>query len=143
MQKEFPCACAAIRQLSRVVTSLYDGQLRSAGLEAPQFALLMTLDRQGPCSQAELGRRYALDKTTVSRNLKVLQEKRWIEPAPSPETDHRQRRFTLTAAGRKTLAKATPAWKKAQSELRSHMSSRQWEEMFRVFKTIAAAAIRS
>ena len=53
-----------------MLTQLYDSRLRDTGMEAPQFALMMTLDKQGPCSQGALGRRYALDKTTVSRNLK-------------------------------------------------------------------------
>jgi len=63
------CACATSRQVARTLTQLYDSQMRSTGIEAPQFALLMTLEKQGPCSQVEIGSRYVLDKTTVSRNL--------------------------------------------------------------------------
>ncbi len=75
---ELGCACATARQVARVLTQLYDSRLRSSGIEAPQFALMLTLDNEGPCSQSVLGRRYALDKTTMSRNLRLLQRRGWV-----------------------------------------------------------------
>jgi DNA-binding MarR family transcriptional regulator len=132
------CACATSRQVARVLTQLYDSRLRSTGMEAPQFALMMTLEKQGPCSQADLGRRYALDKTTVSRNLKLLERNGWI--ASRPASDKRKRQFTLTPAGRERLAAAKPEWKKAQTELRSGMTGEEWDAMFRVFRTVTQAA---
>lgn len=135
---DFECACATARQAARVLTQLYDSQLRRTALEAPQFALMMTLEKQGPCGPVDLGRRYVLDKTTVSRNLKLLERKGWIES--SAATDRRKREFVLTAAGRKQLAAAKPHWKKAQNLLRAGMSAKQWNEMFRVFRTVTKTA---
>jgi DNA-binding MarR family transcriptional regulator len=131
------CACASARQVARVLTQLYDRRLREAGLEAPQYALLMALSRQGPAGQGALGRRHALDKTTVSRNLGWLQRQGWI--ARSAGTG-RERTFELTAAGRKQLAAALPAWKKLQAELRSAMTTREWDAMFRAFRSVMQAA---
>ena len=135
---DLACACATARQVARLLTQLYDGRLRESGMEAPQFALLMTLEKQGPCSQVELGRRYALDKTTVSRNLQVLERNGWIESTAG--TDKRQRRVMLTATGRKRLEEAKPQWKRAQDQLRTAMTAEEWETMFRAFRTVAQAA---
>jgi len=135
---DLSCACSGARQLARVLTHLYDSNLRDAGMEAPQFALLMTLEQHGTCAQVDLAGRYALDKTTVSRNLKLLERNGWIEPAAS--ADKRKRQFALTPAGREKLSQAKPAWKKAQDQLRSGMSTDQWEAMFQVFRTVAQAA---
>ena len=132
------CACATARRLARVLTQLYDSRLRDRGIEAAQFALMASIARQGPSSQVALGQRYALDKTTVSRNLKVLARKGWIES--STANDRRERHFTLTAAGRRRLAAARPGWKKAQAALRSAMTARQWDAMFEVFTTVTEAA---
>jgi DNA-binding MarR family transcriptional regulator len=107
-------------------------------MEAPQFALMMTLEKQGACGPIELGRRYALDKTTVSRNLKLLERKGWIESTATK--DKRKRQFILTAAGLDRLSTAKPQWKKAQNQLRAGMTAEQWEEMFRVFRTVIQAA---
>lgn len=141
MTDAFICACATARQIARTLTQLYDGALRGTGVEAPQFALLMTLERQGPCSQTALGRQYALDKTTVSRNLRLLERKGWI--AASTGRDRRERRFALTAAGRRRLAAARPLWRKAQEHLRASMTTRDWDAMFRTFGTVTDAADRA
>jgi DNA-binding MarR family transcriptional regulator len=138
---DFACACATARQVARVLTQLYDGRLRGTGMEAPQFALLTTLNKQGPCSQVALGRRYALDKTTVSRNLQWLERKGWI--ASSSTGDRRERRFKLTADGREQLAAARPEWKKAQAQLRSGMTGKAWDAMFRTFATVTKAALEA
>jgi DNA-binding MarR family transcriptional regulator len=137
---DYRCACATARQVARVLTQLYDSRLRDSGLEAPQFALMMALDRQGPCSQVAIGRRHALDKTTVSRNLKLLERNGWIDGSVSD--DRRERQFTLTPAGRARVAAAKPEWKKAQDELRSTMTAGQWDAMFRAFTTVTEAAQR-
>jgi len=135
---ESPCACATARQAARLLTGLYDGWLSGTGLEAPQFALLMTLDDYGAVSQVVLGRRYALDKTTMSRNLKLFERKGWI--AASGTDDKRERRFAITAAGHARLAAARPQWKKAQDQLRAGMTAKQWNAMFEAFRTAARAA---
>ena len=132
---EIACACATARQVARLLTQLYDGWLAETGLEAPQFALLMTLDAHGAVSQAALGRRYALDKTTMSRNLKLFERKGWI--TASGADDKRERRFAITPAGHARLAAARPEWKKAQEHLRAGMTAKQWHAMFEAFRTAA------
>ncbi|MGH9143969.1 MAG: MarR family winged helix-turn-helix transcriptional regulator, partial [Vicinamibacterales bacterium] len=126
------------RQAARALTQLYDGRLRRIGMQAPQFALLMTLNGHSASSQIALGRRYGLDKTTVSRNLKWLSNMGWIES--SAGGDSRTRAFRLTAEGRRRLAAALPEWKKAQAQLRAALTEEQWHAMFRAFRTVANAA---
>jgi hypothetical protein len=72
---ELACECASARQAARAITQLYDRWLDGTGLEAPQFALMMALNGHGDASQAAIGRRYGLDKTTISRNLKWLERR--------------------------------------------------------------------
>ncbi len=133
------CACATARQVARVLTQMYDRCLRETGMEAPQFALMMTLAKQGSTSQAMLGRRYGMDKTTLSRNLKLLHRKGWIESTVGD--DRRVRVFELTAAGREQLDAARPRWKWAQDQLRAQMTAQQWDTMFQSFRPVAAAAV--
>ncbi len=136
-----PCVCATIRRASRAVTQLYDQSLRAHGLEAPQFALLTLLERMGETSQADMGRRFDLDKTTVSRNLRLLKQRGWIETVAG--ADGRERRIALTAAGRRQLAAARPTWKKAQAQLRSALGEHDWHVAFQLLNAIAAAARRT
>lgn len=129
------CACATARQAARALTQLYDSRLRDVGIEAPQFALLTAIAAHGPCSQVDLIRWGSFDKTTISRNLKVLTGKGWIKTGP-------KRQLTLTDAGSKMLATAKPKWKKTQDELRSAVGAEQWDKMFVAFRSVTQAVGR-
>jgi len=133
-----PCACATTRHAARALTQLYDSRLRGCGIEAPQFSLLMMLDQIGPANPIDIGRRISMDKTTVSRNLRLLERYGWIESTIG--TDRRVRQFALTAAGRERLAAALPAWNKVQAQLRAAVAPEAWDMMFRVSRLVAQAA---
>src|SRR5262245_28054777 len=135
---EFVCACASVRRASRAVTQLYDSWLRRYGIEGPQFALLTMLNRFGETNQTTMGRRFDLEKTTLSRNLKLLNQKGWI--AISQGADGRERRVTLTTAGRRRLEAARPAWRQAQDQLRAAMSADEWAAMVKIFHALTRAA---
>jgi DNA-binding MarR family transcriptional regulator len=120
------------------VTQLYDSWLRHHGIEGPQFALLAMLDRLGECNQATMGRHFDLDKTTLSRNVKLLKQKGWI--AIDAGSDARERRVRLTPAGHRRLAAARPAWRQAQEQLRSTMDQDDWNAMWRLFNALTHAA---
>ena len=132
------CACASARRAAHALTRMYDVSLRDTDLEVPQFALLNMLEKVGPCSQATMGRKFALEKTTLSRNLKFLQSKGWVEAAPGK--DARERAFVVTAAGRAQLTAARPAWRKAQQRVRLSMTDSQWNAMQQVFQALTEAA---
>lgn len=137
---DLPCACATIRRAARAVTQLYASYLRASRIEGTQYSLLSMLGSFGPCSQTAIGRRFALDKTTLSRNLQLLRRKGWIETAAS--TDGRERRYTLSAAGRKRLETARPAWRQAQNRLRASMTAKEWNTMWKAFRIVTDAAQR-
>ena len=132
------CACASARRLARTLTQLYDRRLRTVGIEAPQFAILATLQR-GPMSQSALGRRHALDKATVSRNVQGLVRKGWVAFVAS--NDRRVRQVVLTPAGQERFAKARVEWQQAQTELQSVMTGAQWRAMFATFRAVTTATL--
>ena len=136
-----PCACATIRRASRAVTQLYDQWLRAHGIEGPQFALLAMLEGLGETNQTTMGQRFDLDKTTLSRNLKLLKQRGWIETVPGE--DGRERRVRLTTTGRRQIAAARPTWKKAQAQMRAALSEHDWDTTLRVLNAITAAARRA
>jgi DNA-binding MarR family transcriptional regulator len=96
------------------------------------------LERLGDCNQATMGERFDLDKTTLSRNLKLLQARGWVEVTRG--ADARERRVALTTAGRQTLAEARPAWRRAQAHLRSGLDEHDWDTMLRVLDGVTRAA---
>jgi DNA-binding MarR family transcriptional regulator len=135
---EFACACAAVRRTARAVTQLYDETLRAHDIEGAQFALLAMIGKSGECTQASLAERFDFDKTTISRNMRLLARRKWIES--SRGEDGRERLVRLTAAGRKRLLAAQPAWRAAQARLRGTMKQRDWDAMLAMFGRVTEAA---
>ncbi len=109
------CTCFNLRKAARAVTQLYDERLREVGLRATQFTLLMALRSLGEMTLTGLAERAVMDRTTLTRNLRLL-EKRGLTRV-RPGEDRRERLVSLTAKGEKALAEAFPLWEEAQAEM--------------------------
>ena len=133
-----PCACSSVRRAARAVTQLYEEELRPTGLRVTQFTLLMALEHAGVSTQGDLGCALALDSTTLTRMLKLLDKEGWIRSMPG--SDRRERHLSLTTAGRRKLAQSLKQWEQAQTRLRNLLGEAQWKALNTTFDTIAQAA---
>jgi DNA-binding MarR family transcriptional regulator len=103
-----------VQRAARAVARRYDEVLRPLGLTNGQFSLLMSLNRPEPPTMGQVSAVLAMDRTTVTANLKPL-ERRGLVEVQVDEKDRRSRRLKLTSAGRRLLAEAMPLWEKAQA----------------------------
>jgi DNA-binding MarR family transcriptional regulator len=110
------CACFKVRKAARAVTKLYEEALRPIGLRATQFSLLMATRVTGPVTVVKLAQITVMDRTTLTRNLQILEKRRLIEI--NPGKDRREREVTLTALGMEILTQAVPLWEEAQDRVR-------------------------
>lgn len=116
------CYCKKIRHIASQVTRIYDQYLREAGLTSQQFSALECIRGLGPASVTELSREMGLDRTSLSRNLKVMERGSLIEDR---REGGRDRQIVLSEHGEAVLLKAEIQWKKAQTELESMFSPEQ------------------
>ena len=107
-----PCYCAALRAAARKTTAIYDEALAPAGIGLAQFSLLRKIERGGRLSLSELGRLASLDRSTIGRNIKILQRMGLIEVGPGD--DRREATVSLAEDGRAALRKGAPLWQAAQ-----------------------------
>src|SRR5271170_5115604 len=122
-----PCACQNLRRFSRVVTRIYDQELRTAGVEIAQFGLLTALATIGEANQKRLSNGFAMDSTTLTRTLGLLRKQGWVRIRAGK--DKRERLFSLTPAGRRQMAKAQPNWEAAEHRLRQSFGDAAWKSM--------------
>jgi DNA-binding MarR family transcriptional regulator len=113
--KQLPCFCASLRQATRIITQLYDGVLRPVGLTSTQYNLLEAIGMVPEIRTGEIAGALAMDSTTVTRSLKLIENAGWIRAAAVE--DRRERRWTLTARGKAKLASAHPYWQTAQKRV--------------------------
>ena len=86
---------------TRAVTQLYDDALRPSGLRVTQFSVLAALARMGEASVGELAEALAIDQSTLTRGVALLERRELTERAPHP--DARVKSLRLTAQGRAAL----------------------------------------
>jgi DNA-binding MarR family transcriptional regulator len=109
------CACFNIRKATRAVTQFYDDALRPSGLRTTQFTLLVLLQGHGPMTINALAEAAGTDRTTLTRNLAILEQRRLVRIRPGE--DARVRIVELTVAGHEAATEALPLWQKAQTRV--------------------------
>ena len=110
------CLCLHVQRAARAMARRFDEALRPLDLTNGQFSLLMSLNRPGPAKMAEICSLLAMDRTTLTANLKPL-ERRGLLRVSVDEADRRLRLLTLTEAGRRLLARAMPIWTRSHEEI--------------------------
>ena len=121
-----PCVCGTLRMVTRVVTQLYDDALRPSGLRVTQFSILAAIDAQAEANLRQLEDALAIDQTTLTRSLALLERDRMIERASHP--DGRIKSMRLTAKGRRALDVARPLWAQAQASVLRELGPTAWDE---------------
>ncbi len=103
------CLCLHLQSAARAVGRRFDAALRPLGLTNGQFSLMMSLNRPEPPSMGMVSVLLAMDRTTLTANLKPL-ERRGLVAVATDAMDKRSRRLRLTSLGRALLAAAVPVW---------------------------------
>lgn len=108
-----------LRQAARVVTGYFDEQLRPTGLRVTQLNLLMAIEVGAPPTITDLAEILAMDRTTLTRNLKLLRTRKLLD----------QSRIVLTPKGRRAAAGALPIWERAQAQITGTLGDKRWEAL--------------
>ncbi len=110
------CVCLHLQRAARAVARRFDQALRPLDLTNGQFSLLMALNRPEPATIGNVAALLAMDRTTLTANLKPLERRGLVEVAID-QADRRSRRLILTPAGRALLAAAVPIWERTHADI--------------------------
>lgn len=115
---ETECYCTSVRRATRKLTALYDAALEPVGINIAQFGLLRRLGRSSPSplSIQELAERSELERSTVARNVRVLERHGFVELGGSVE-DRRASAILLSDEGLAALEQGDPLWRSAQRQV--------------------------
>jgi DNA-binding MarR family transcriptional regulator len=130
------CACFNLRKVTRAVTQLYDDMLRPTGLRITQFSLLVVVRLAGPVGVTRLAALSVMDRTTLTRNLELLQKQGLIAVAAG--ADRRSRIVTITAAGNTAIAEALPLWTQAQAQVVNALGEARWAALLTDLRELVA-----
>jgi DNA-binding MarR family transcriptional regulator len=122
------CLCLHVQRAARILARRFDEAFRPLDLTSGQFSLLMSLNRPEPPTIGATAELLAMDRTTLTANLKPL-ERRGLLKVMMDKADKRSRRLVLTEPGRAVLAAAVPIWTRTNQALERQLSRPEAEAL--------------
>ena len=132
------CAYNNLKVMTRVVSSIYDEELRPVGLRASQLALLWAIRAMEPVEFGRLGATTFTDQTTLSRTVALLKRAGLVSIRVG--NDRRVRVISTTAKGLARFAVAMPLWERAQARADELLSLDELRSVARKLRKAARAA---
>lgn len=103
------CLCLHVQRAARTLARRFDEALRPLNITQGQFSLLTSLNRPEPPTIGSVSNLLAMDRTTLTANLKPLARRGLVKVGVDKE-DKRSRRLSLTPKGQALLGAAAPIW---------------------------------
>lgn len=129
------CTSLNLRKAARAASQFLEDYLQPLGLHAGQFGILSHLSKAGAISMTRLAEALTLDRTTLTRNLQILQRDGLVKITSGK--DQRVRVIALTEKGHAVFAQAIPLWEQAEAALVARLGS----DLHRSLLSSAAALI--
>jgi len=130
------CLCLHVQRAARALARRFDEVMRPLGLTSGQFSLLTSLNRPEAPSIGSVANLLAMDRTTLTANLKPLERRGLIKVTVDPN-DRRSRRLMLTPSGKELLQKAAPVWKHAHAEVEGLLKQLSADELRAELRTLS------
>ena len=115
------CAGCNSRLAARLISQFLDRELASSGFSLAQLGLMAQIAASSDDTLGALARRTGLEQSTLSRNLRTLENEGLVEIA-HVDGDLRRRMVWLTETGARRLEAAIPLWRRAHAKLAQHLS---------------------
>lgn len=134
------CTCGELRRAARAVTLLYDKAFESSGLLSTQLGVLYAIYNSAFITISQLAGELDMDRTTLTRNLSVLERRGLINI--SSGKDHRTRIITITSKGTNSITNAIPLWNEIQRKVKQQMGEKAWHELIQSLSQFMKTAER-
>lgn len=128
------CYCLDMRKASQKVTNIYTTALKPINISVTQFGLLKHIQTLQPINVTDLANVMELDRTTVVRTLKILENRGYI--LDISEDRKRNRKLILTNNGKSTVNNGTILWSKVQDKFKDFLGEEDLKELLRIISKL-------
>jgi len=125
-----------IHRASRAVSQFYNQVLKPSGLTIGQLGLLRHIGMAEGKTISELAKDMRLDRTTLNRNLKPLNEVGFITIKSGQ--DSRTRQVTLTEAGCTAVIEGGRLWGEAQESIKEYLGDEELSQFIKLMAKLEA-----
>lgn len=130
------CTSLALRKAARAASQFLEIHLQPLGLHSSQFGILSNVSKAGSITMTKLSDEMSLDRTTLTRNLQILERDGLVEVVAG--SDRRVRRVALTGKGCSVLTQAIPLWEESEKALSRLLGEDQRRAMLAIAGAITA-----
>jgi DNA-binding MarR family transcriptional regulator len=120
------CFALQARKTANLLARVYNSALEPLGLEISQFSTLSAVALERSDSITELASALGVERSTLTRNLKILERDALIVRS---EREGRRSMYRLTSKGRRMLLKALPLWNEVQARFSAALSNSSAPEL--------------
>lgn len=121
------CYCTNLRRSANSISTFYDAQIKETGITISQYYLLINLSRLGNANISHWAEYVGLDRSTMIRNIKILQENELIV-----QTEGNGKTFMLSEKGNEAIIKAQPVWQELQKKIEAFLGKEDAEAILRI-----------
>lgn len=132
------CLNFNLRRTSRAVTQYYDDALKATGVKVTQFTILIAIASRKDHSITDIARLAMIDRTTLTRSLKILEDDKLIEIRKAEPGN--KRRVSITPKGVKKMKEIYPYWFRAQRSLAKALTPVKTRELRHLLADIKNSA---
>jgi DNA-binding MarR family transcriptional regulator len=122
------CLARRVLLVNRTISGLYNQALRPLGVTVAQLNFLVMVAKRGPVAPGEVAKLLNMDKSTLSRNVRLMEDHRWLSVLPGESG--RSQSLTIEPKGRKLIEKALPLWQGAQERTKELLGERGARSMY-------------
>jgi len=118
------CIASRLRRLSRIADSYLRKQLEGFDITENQMNILFILYKLGRVEQGVIGKKLVLERSTVSRGVKLLEKQKYVKRTVDYRPD-----IELTGKGKELVEKLIPMWEKFMDEICRKMGDKGIEQI--------------
>ena len=130
------CAALRIRQLNRILSGIYDEELRSYQVTIAQLDILALVSQYEAITPQVIGLELNVEKSTLSRGLERMIRNGWLKASYSP--GKRLQTVTLSKKGETMLNKASKGWAEAQTRVEELLGKRHLSNLFKMAERVTS-----
>lgn len=129
------CLCLHVQRAARALARRFDVAMKPIGLTNGQFSLMMALNRPEPAPMGPVASLLAMDRTTLTAAIKVLERRGLVKSSSDPK-DRRGRLLSLTEAGMAMLSAALPIWTRVHAEIDAEVGDSEINQLRATLKSV-------
>lgn len=125
-----------ISMIHRTHMIFINEKIKDMDITAGQIPFLMVLSREEGISQDDLASHFHIDKGTVARALRKLEDNKYLFREIDPE-NRRRHLIYLTSKGKSTVPKIVDIDKEWGDSMRSNISEDEYNHVFNILRKMA------